>query len=90
MTTSTLDELFDRAAVADITVRAHEVEPKAVALAVLRFVLAVFAGSLYGLGWTTWKALAGLWFLLAWTAVAVSTGWREAGGPVRALKSGPQ
>lgn len=86
MTTSTLDELLDRAPVEAITERAKTIEPKAVALGILRFLLAVAAGSLYGVGWTVWKALAGLWFVIAWMIAAVATGWIEAGGPVRAPK----
>lgn len=85
MTSSTLDELFDRAAVDDISQRARRADPRTAALAVLRFVLATVAGSLYGLGWLAFKALAGLWFVVAWTGVAVATGWRDARGGDAAL-----
>ena len=43
-----------------------------------RTVLTVIAGLLFGLGWITYKAVAGLWFVLAWVGTAVKVGWQEA------------
>lgn len=43
-----------------------------------RALLTAVAGLLYGLGWLSYKTLAGVWFVLAWCAAAVKVGWREA------------
>lgn len=43
-----------------------------------RTVLTVVAGVLYGLGWVAYKAVAGLWLVLAWCGAAVAMGWQEA------------
>lgn len=43
-----------------------------------RTVLTVIAGLLFGLGWVTYKTLAGLWFIAAWVGAAVKVGWQEA------------
>lgn len=43
-----------------------------------RTVLTVVAGLLFGLGWISYKAVAGLWLVAAWCAAAVKVGWQEA------------
>lgn len=43
-----------------------------------RTVLTVIAGLLFGIGWVSYKALAGLWFVAAWCGAAVKVGWQEA------------
>jgi hypothetical protein len=43
-----------------------------------RTVLTAVAAALYGIGWTAFKALAGLWFIAAWVGAAVKVGWQEA------------
>jgi hypothetical protein len=43
-----------------------------------RTALTVIAGLLFGIGWVAYKALAAIWFVLAWCAAAVKVGWREA------------
>lgn len=62
---------FDHVLTDRITVEAREVR-------FWRTVLTVVAGLLYGLGWLSYKALAGLWFVAAWCAAAVRVGWQEA------------
>lgn len=43
-----------------------------------RTVLTVIAGLLFGVGWITYKTVAGLWFVAAWIGTAVKVGWQEA------------
>jgi hypothetical protein len=45
---------------------------------ITREALTVIAGLLFGIGWVAYKALAAIWFVLAWCAAAVKVGWREA------------
>lgn len=50
-----------------------------------RSVLTVIAAVLFGLGWLVAKAFGVTWLALAWSAVAVREGWREA----RKVNRGP-
>jgi hypothetical protein len=62
---------FDDVLTERITVEARQVH-------FWRTVLTVVAGILYGVGWLTYKVLAGTWFVLAWCGAAVRVGWQEA------------
>lgn len=62
---------FDQALTERITVEARQVH-------FWRTVLTVVAGLLFGLGWISYKAVAGLWLVMAWCAAAVKVGWQEA------------
>jgi hypothetical protein len=62
---------FDEALTERITVEARQIH-------FWRTVLTVIAGLLFGLGWITYKAAAGLWLVAAWCAAAVKVGWQEA------------
>jgi hypothetical protein len=48
-----------------------------------RTVLTAIAALLFGVGWITYKAMAGLWFVAAWIATAVKVGWQEARATAR-------
>lgn len=67
---------FDQALTERITVEARQVH-------FWRTVLTVVAGLLFGLGWISYKAVAGLWLVMAWCAAAVKVGWQEARTAVR-------
>lgn len=62
---------FDQALTERITVEARQIH-------FWRTVLTVVAGLLFGLGWISYKAVAGLWLVAAWSAAAVKVGWQEA------------
>jgi len=62
---------FDQVLTERITAEARQVH-------FCRTVLTVVAGLLFGLGWVSYKALAGLWFVAAWVGAAVKVGWQEA------------
>lgn len=65
--------VLDRVSVGDITAAAH-------AVSFLRTLLTLIAAVLYGVGWLVAKVFTGVWFVLAWCAVAVRFGWRDARG----------
>ncbi len=67
---ATLD-LLDRVPVDRITTEAREVDFRRTALTLL-------AGLFWLIGWTTGKALGGIWLALAWSATAVRVGWADA------------
>lgn len=62
------------ARVQTITAQARDVHPG-------RVVLTLLASLLFALGWAAFKVCAVAWLALAWCAVAVREGWREARGP---------
>jgi hypothetical protein len=67
VTTSVLDQI----PVERISERAAQARPHVV-------VLTVIAAVLFGLGWVSFKAFAGAWFVLAWCGSAVIEGWQSA------------
>jgi hypothetical protein len=66
-----LTTVLDRVPVERISERARTASPG-------RVVLTVIAAVLFGLGWVTYKALAGVWFVIAWCGAAVAEGWQSA------------
>lgn len=48
-----------------------------------RTVLTVLAALLFGVGWLAAKTCTVAWLALAWSAVAIREGWREARKPAR-------
>jgi uncharacterized membrane protein len=70
-------DVLDRVPVERISERARQVNPGRVALTVIAVVL-------FGLGWVTFKAFAGAWFVAAWCGSAVAEGWIAAKAGQRA------
>lgn len=69
---------FDQVMTDRITTEARRHDARRTTLTVLRAILTAIAAVLFSLGWATHKALAGLWFVAAWTGAAVKVGWQEA------------
>jgi len=67
---TTLD-LLDRVPVDRITAEAKEVHFR-------RTALTLIAGLFWLLGWSASKAVAAVWFALAWSWTAVRLGWSDA------------
>lgn len=63
--------ITERIPLDEITAQAREVHPG-------RTILTVIAAFFFALGWLTAKTFAVLWLALAWSAVAIREGWREA------------
>jgi len=62
---------FDHALTERITIEARQTH-------FWRTVLTVIAALLFGVGWLSFKTLAGIWFVAAWCGAAVKVGWQEA------------
>lgn len=63
--------MLDRVPVDRISRQAREVH-------FTRTLLTLIAGLLFGAGWLAYKVFSLSWLALAWCAVAVREGWREA------------
>lgn len=69
-----MTHVLERVPVDRITAQAREVH-------IGRTLLALVAALLFGVGWLAAKIVGVLWLALAWSAVAVREGWREARKP---------
>lgn len=71
--TAVMERVRERVDTDEITRQAKAVRPGKTALTLI-------GAPLWAIGWLVAKVAGGIWLVLAWCAVAVRTGWREARG----------